>query len=95
MLLMNMMRMITLYSNSLQRTFLYLESSFLPVSECLSSLSEQSVMELQVGPTQGTPSLQHVDYSTQLGVICKFTEHARNPTVHVTDKDVKQCQLQH
>ncbi|KAK4828770.1 hypothetical protein QYF61_000795 [Mycteria americana] len=42
-------------------------------------------------PLDGIPSLQHVECATQLGVVSKPAEGALNPTVHVTDKDVKQC----
>ncbi|KAK4824261.1 hypothetical protein QYF61_012527 [Mycteria americana] len=38
-------------------------------------------------PLDGTPSLQHVDCTTQLGVISKLAEGALNPTVPVADKD--------
>ncbi|KAM6384895.1 dTDP-D-glucose 4,6-dehydratase isoform 4-T5 [Alca torda] len=41
-------------------------------------------------PLDGIPSLQHVDRATQLGVVGKLAEGTLNPTVHVTDKDVKQ-----
>ncbi|KAK4818782.1 hypothetical protein QYF61_019128, partial [Mycteria americana] len=46
-------------------------------------------------PLDGIPSLQRVDHTTQLGVIGKLAEGALNPTVHVTDKDVKWCQSQY
>ncbi|KAK4808881.1 hypothetical protein QYF61_007996 [Mycteria americana] len=46
-------------------------------------------------PLDGIPSLQRVDCTTQLGVVGKLAEGALNPTVHVTAKDVKQCQSQH
>ncbi|KAK4822002.1 hypothetical protein QYF61_006616 [Mycteria americana] len=42
-------------------------------------------------PLDGIPSLQCVNRTTQLGVISKLAEGALNPTVHVTDKCVKQC----
>jgi len=38
------------------------------------------------------PSLRCVDCTTQLGVTIKLAEGALNRTVHVIDKDVKQCQ---
>ncbi|GAB0186614.1 mitochondrial enolase superfamily member 1 [Grus japonensis] len=41
-------------------------------------------------PLDGIPSLQRVNHTTQLGVIGKLAEGALDPTVHVTDKDVKQ-----
>ena len=41
-------------------------------------------------PLDGIPSPQHVDCTTQLGVIGKLAEGALNPTVHVHDKDVRQ-----
>ncbi|KAJ7407487.1 Glutamyl aminopeptidase [Willisornis vidua] len=37
----------------------------------------------------GILSLQHVDCTTELGVVSKLSEGALNPTVHVADKDVK------
>jgi len=40
-------------------------------------------------PLDGIPSLQHFDPITQLGVAGKLAEGALNPTVHVTEKDVK------
>ncbi|KAK4825444.1 hypothetical protein QYF61_027474 [Mycteria americana] len=36
-----------------------------------------------------------VDHTTQLGVVSKLAEGALSPTVHVADKDVKQCQSQY
>ncbi|KAK4824541.1 hypothetical protein QYF61_016145 [Mycteria americana] len=45
-------------------------------------------------PLDGIPSLQRVDCTTQLGVVHKLAEGALNPTVHVTNKDVKQCRSQ-
>ncbi|KAK4808830.1 hypothetical protein QYF61_001338 [Mycteria americana] len=44
-------------------------------------------------PLDGMPSLQHVDHTTQLGVIGKLAEGAL--TVHVTNKDVKQHRSQY
>jgi len=41
-------------------------------------------------PLHGIPSLQRVDHTTELGVINRFAKGALNPTVHVTNKDVKQ-----
>ncbi|KAK4831140.1 hypothetical protein QYF61_015443 [Mycteria americana] len=46
-------------------------------------------------PLDGIPSLQHVDCTTQIGVISRLTEGALNPTVHVADKDVKHCRSQY
>ncbi|GAB0188195.1 cAMP-dependent protein kinase inhibitor alpha [Grus japonensis] len=46
-------------------------------------------------PLDGIPCLQHVDRTTQLGVIGKLAEGALDCTVHVTDKDVKQRQSQY
>ncbi|KAK4830147.1 hypothetical protein QYF61_008635 [Mycteria americana] len=43
----------------------------------------------------GIPSLQCVDHTTQLGVIGKLAEGALKPTVHVANKDVKQCWSQY
>ena len=48
------------------------------------------LLELVQVPLDGISSLQCVDHSTQLGVICKFSEGALNPTVCVIDKDIKQ-----
>jgi len=41
-------------------------------------------------PLNGIPSLQSINHTTQLGVIGKLVEGALSPTVHVTDKDIKQ-----
>ena len=41
----------------------------------------------------GIVSFQRVDCTTQLGVIGKLAEGALNPTVHVTDKDIRQYQF--
>ncbi|PKU42978.1 hypothetical protein llap_6739 [Limosa lapponica baueri] len=41
-------------------------------------------------PLDGFASLQHVDCSTQLGVIGTLAEGALNPTIHVTNKGVKE-----
>ena len=38
----------------------------------------------------GIPSLQHVKYTTQLGVVSKLPESALDSTAHVANKDVKQ-----
>jgi len=46
-------------------------------------------------PLDGILSLQHVSRIPQLAVICKLTEGALNPTVHVANKDVKWHQSQH
>ena len=40
-------------------------------------------------PLDSIPSLWCVNCSTQLNIICKLAEGALNPTVHITDKDVK------
>ncbi|GAB0192024.1 ras GTPase-activating protein 1-like [Grus japonensis] len=45
-------------------------------------------------PLDGIPSLQCVDHTTQLGV-AKLAEGALDPTIHVTNKDLKQCQSQY
>jgi len=42
-------------------------------------------------PLDGIPPLQRVECTKQLGVFSKLAEGALNATVHVTDKDVKQC----
>ncbi|PKU47710.1 hypothetical protein llap_1990 [Limosa lapponica baueri] len=41
-------------------------------------------------PLDGIPSLQCIDHAIQLDVISKLAEDARNPTVCISDKDVKQ-----
>ncbi|KAK4823457.1 hypothetical protein QYF61_002293 [Mycteria americana] len=41
-------------------------------------------------PLDGIPSHQCVNRTTQLGVVGRLAEGALDPTVHVTDKDVKQ-----
>ena len=46
-------------------------------------------------PLDGIPSLQRVDHITQLGVTGQLAEGALNPTVCVTDKDIKQCWCQY
>ncbi|KAK4822236.1 hypothetical protein QYF61_011877 [Mycteria americana] len=45
-------------------------------------------------PLDGIPSLQHINCTTQLDVVDKLAEGALNPTIHVANKDVKQCQSQ-
>ncbi|KAK4815374.1 hypothetical protein QYF61_001362 [Mycteria americana] len=49
---------------------------------------------VQVSP-DGIPSLRHVNHTTQLGGVCKLAEGAINPTVYVTDEDVKLHWSQH
>ncbi|KAK4813652.1 hypothetical protein QYF61_014951 [Mycteria americana] len=46
-------------------------------------------------PLGSIPFLQRVHCITQLCVVGKLAEGALNPTVHVTDKDVKQCRSQY
>ncbi|KAK4827493.1 hypothetical protein QYF61_018793 [Mycteria americana] len=41
-------------------------------------------------PLQSLPSLKQIDTPTQLGVICKPTEGARDPLVQIINKDIKQ-----
>ncbi|KAK4816767.1 hypothetical protein QYF61_022765 [Mycteria americana] len=48
------------------------------------------LLELVHVPVDGILSLEHVNCTTQLGVICKFVEGALDPTVCVTDEDIKQ-----
>lgn len=43
-------------------------------------------------PLDSTPSLCHIDCTTQLGVISKFAEGELSRTVYVTDKDIKEHQ---
>jgi len=60
---------------------------------CLVELREVRTGPLLVPvqvPLDGTPSLQCVDHTTQLGVVGKLAEGALNPTVHVVSKDGKQ-----
>jgi len=38
------------------------------------------LLELVQVPLDGSPSLRHVDYTTQLGVICELDEGALDPT---------------
>ncbi|PKU43516.1 hypothetical protein llap_6172 [Limosa lapponica baueri] len=45
-------------------------------------------------PLDGIISLQRVDQSTHFGVVSKLAEGALNPTIHVTNKDIKQHQSQ-
>ncbi|KAK4832392.1 hypothetical protein QYF61_022247 [Mycteria americana] len=52
-------------------------------------------LQLVQVPLGGIPSFQLVDCTTQLDVISKCAEGALNPTVHVTNKDVKQRQSQY
>ena len=40
-------------------------------------------------PVDGISSLRGVNHTTELGVICKFAEGAFDPTVYVTDEDVR------
>lgn len=48
------------------------------------------LLELTWLPLNGILSLRHVSDTTELGVICKFAEGSLNPTVYVTDEDIKQ-----
>ena len=45
--------------------------------------------ETAMVPLDGISSLQPVNYSTQLDVICKHAESALSLTVHVANKDVE------
>ena len=45
-------------------------------------------------PLAGILSLWHVNHSLQLGIICKLAEGALNPTVDVTEEDVKEYEFQ-
>ena len=45
-------------------------------------------------PLDGIPFPLGVKCTTQLGVICKLAEGALDPTVHVTDEDIKEAQSQ-
>ncbi|GAB0196099.1 cAMP-dependent protein kinase inhibitor alpha [Grus japonensis] len=46
-------------------------------------------------PLDGIPSLQQVNRSTQLEVVGKLAEGALDPTVHVSNRDVKQHRSQY
>ncbi|KAK4825808.1 hypothetical protein QYF61_002413 [Mycteria americana] len=48
------------------------------------------LLQLVQVPLDGIPSLRPVNRSTQLGVICKLAEGALDPSVYVTDEDIKQ-----
>ncbi|PKU36192.1 hypothetical protein llap_13505 [Limosa lapponica baueri] len=62
------------------------------------ALALVELQEVHTGPSlkpvkislDGIPSLQHIDGTTQLGVISKLAEGALKPTVSVANKDVKQ-----
>jgi len=41
-------------------------------------------------PLDSIPSLNHINYTTQLGVICRLAAGALNPTVYVVDENTKQ-----
>jgi len=45
-------------------------------------------------PLDGVSLLYCVNCTTQLGVVCKLTKGALNPTVKATDKDVEAPQSQ-
>jgi len=61
------------------------------------------VYEVHTGPSlkpvkvalDGIPSLRRVDRTTQLGIVGKLVKDALNPTVHFTNKDVKEHQSQY
>ncbi|KAK4820051.1 hypothetical protein QYF61_017897 [Mycteria americana] len=53
-----------------------------------------SIQPVQV-PLQSLPTLQQINTPTQLGVVCKLTEGALDPFVHIIDKDIKQDWPQH
>ena len=46
-------------------------------------------------PLDGLLSLQCIDCTSQLGVICKLAEGALNPAVDVTNEDIKECWSQY
>ncbi|KAK4810530.1 LOW QUALITY PROTEIN: hypothetical protein QYF61_004493 [Mycteria americana] len=46
-------------------------------------------------PLQSLPTLKQINTPTQLGVICKLTEGALDPFIHIIDKDIKQNWPQH
>ncbi|KAK4815602.1 hypothetical protein QYF61_004817 [Mycteria americana] len=47
------------------------------------------------GPSAEPSSPKQFNTPTQLGVICKLTEHALNPFIQIIDKDIKQNWPQH
>ena len=47
------------------------------------------LLKLVQVPLDGIPSLRRVNRTTQLGAICKFAEGALDPTVSLTDEDIK------
>ncbi|KAK4807078.1 hypothetical protein QYF61_018419 [Mycteria americana] len=47
------------------------------------------LLEIVQVPLDDIPSLSQISCTTQLGVICKLAEGALNPTVYVTDEDIK------
>jgi len=48
-----------------------------------------SIQSVQI-PLQSLSTLNQIDTSAQLGVVCRLTEGALNPLVHITDKGSKQ-----
>ncbi|KAK4817921.1 hypothetical protein QYF61_002762 [Mycteria americana] len=48
-----------------------------------------------IQPVQSLPTLKQINTPTQLGVICKLTEGALDPLIHITGKDIKQDWPQH
>ena len=46
-------------------------------------------------PLNGIPSLQHINHTTQLGVVGRLAEGSLIPTVHVADKDIEQHRPQY
>ncbi|KAK4828526.1 hypothetical protein QYF61_026948 [Mycteria americana] len=53
-----------------------------------------SIQPVQI-PLQSLPTFQQTNTPTQLGVICKLTEGALDPFIHIIDKDIKQDWPQH
>ncbi|KAK4816418.1 hypothetical protein QYF61_016854 [Mycteria americana] len=47
-----------------------------------------SIQPVQV-PLQSLPTLKQINTPTQLGVVCKLTEGAPDPLIHIVDKDIK------
>ncbi|GAB0191166.1 hypothetical protein GRJ2_001581900 [Grus japonensis] len=72
-----------------------------PVQDLALGLVELHVVRMDLPlkpvkvPVDGIPSLQRVDRTTQIGVISKLAEGTLDPTVHVANKDVKQCLSQY
>ncbi|KAK4818354.1 hypothetical protein QYF61_011451 [Mycteria americana] len=70
---------------------------FIPKPVLILRVTPTQVQDLALGvvephevPLDGIPSLQCIDHTTQLGVVCRLAEGALDPTVYVIDEDIKQ-----